>query len=128
MRTYQAILLAGAVIAVCSSSAILWAERYQINQPFEPMLFKRYDRWTGRVELCSSSYDQTTYCGTELVVKSDGAVRALHASANRKFLASGYSQEEISRWSPNVLEGARNIVRNGGSEGTLKEFVRQNTH
>src|SRR5271156_1805833 len=114
MRDYQAILIAGALIAVCSGGAILWTNRYQIDQPFEPLMFKRYDRWTGRVELCSSLYDEKTYCGDELVRRSDEAVRAAHAYANEKFRSWGYSQDEINGWPEHVLDGARNMVANNG--------------
>jgi hypothetical protein len=127
MRVSLAILVSGLLIAFCSGGAILWTNRYQIDQPFEPTLFKRYDRWTGRIELCSSYYDERTYCGTELSRRADEGVRAEHAYANKKFLSWGYSQEQIDSWPEHVLQGARNSVGNGGgSAESLKKWLKDN--
>ncbi len=127
MRNSHAIIVAGALLAVCSGGAIMWTNRYQIDQPFEPLLFRRYDRWTGRVEICSSYYDNKTYCGEELTRRTDEAVRAQHTYANEKFLSWGYSQDEINRWPQNVLDGARNMVANsGGSKAALDDWLKSN--
>jgi hypothetical protein len=122
MRTYQAIIVAGALIAISSGGAIMLTNRYEVSQPFEPSLFKRLDRWTGRVELCSSLYDEKTYCGSELSRRADEAVKADHVSANNIFLSFGYTQEEIDRWPTYELGLARNLVMNGGSKADLAKF------
>ena len=124
MRTHQAIIIAGILIAVSSGSAILIINRYQVSQPFDPQLFNRFDRWTGQVELCSSIYEDKTYCGSELKQRLDEGVKAEHLVANSTFLSLGYTQEEIDRWPNYVLEGARNIVGNGGSVSTLADFLK----
>jgi hypothetical protein len=124
MRTYQAIIVAGFLIAIASGGAILLINRYEVSQPFEPSLYNRFDRWTGRVELCSSYYDGKTYCGLELSGRVDEAVNAEKLVANQKFLSLGYSQEEINNWPKSVQDGARNIVGNGGSMSSLAEYLK----
>lgn len=73
MRFYLAILFSGVLIAIWSGVGIVWTSRYQIVEPFEPLLFKRYDRLTGRVELCSLIIDKQTYCGADLGRRIDVA-------------------------------------------------------
>jgi hypothetical protein len=124
MRTHQAIIIAGILIAVLSGGAILLINRYEVSQPFDPKLFNRFDRWTGRAELCSSYYDEKTYCGPDLRRRVDEAANAAHLLANSTFLSLGYTQEEINGWPNAVLEGARNIVGNGGSKSNLAEFLK----
>jgi hypothetical protein len=124
MRTHQAIIIAGILIAVSSGGAILLINRYEVSQPFDPKLFNRFDRWTGRAELCSSYYDEKTYCGPDLRRRVDEAANAAHLLANNTFLSLGYTQEEINGWPTAVLEGARNIVGNGGSKSNLAEFLK----
>jgi hypothetical protein len=124
VRTYQAILIAGILIAISSGGAILFVNRYEVGQPFDPTLFNRFDRWTGRVEVCSSIYDDKTYCGVELNRRANEAVNAAHLAANKTFLRLGYTQEEIDRWPESVLDGARNIVGNGGSVSTLTDYLK----
>jgi hypothetical protein len=127
MRNYRAILIAGALVAICSGGAIMWTNRYQIDQPFQSLLFKRYDRWTGRVEFCSSFYDNKTYCGEDLARRKDEGRRALYGYANEKFLSWGYSQDQINRWPQNVLDGARKMVANsGGSKAALDDWLNAN--
>jgi hypothetical protein len=126
LRTYQAIIIAGALIAISSGGAIMFINRYEVAQPFTPQLFNRFDRWTGRVELCSSFYDEKTYCGSELRRVADEAANAEHLAANKTFLSLGYTQEEIDRWPAHVLDGARNIVGNGGTKAHLIEFLKEN--
>ena len=124
MRTHQAIIIAGILIAISCGGAILLVNRYEVSQPFDPALFNRFDRWTGRVELCSSLYDSKTYCGSEFARRNDEAVKATHSAANKTLLSLGYAQEEINSWPPSVLEGARNIVGNGGNMSTLADFLK----
>jgi hypothetical protein len=124
MRTYQAIIAAGILIAISSVGAILFINRYEVAQPFNSQLFNRFDRWTGRVEFCSSYYDEKTYCGSDLQRRADEAVNAEHLVANNTFLILGYTQEEINNWPKSVLEGARNIVGNSGSKSSLADFLK----
>jgi hypothetical protein len=123
MRTNQAIIVVGLLVAIAAGGAIMLINRYEVGQPFDPMMFNRFDRWTGRAEICSSFYDEKTYCGRDLKRRAQEGVEALHLAANKKFLSLGYTQEEIERWPANVLDGARNIVGNGGSEEHLNEFL-----
>ena len=102
VRSYQAILIAGILIAISSGTAILLINRYEVSQPFDPKLFYRFDRWTSRVELCSSFYDEKTYCGSELNRRVNEAVNAEHVAANKTFLRLGYTKEEIDRWPESV--------------------------
>jgi hypothetical protein len=124
MRTYQAINVGGILIAISSGGAIVLINRYEVSQPFDPSLFNRFDRWTGRVELCSSIYDNKTYCGSELNRRNDEAVNVQYRAANDVFLNLGYTQEEINNWPKFVLEGARNIVGNGGSQSAVSNFLK----
>ena len=122
MRSYHAIIVAGLLIAISSGGAIMFVNRYEVSQPFDPNLFKRFDRWTGRVELCSSHYDEKTYCGSELSRRADESVKADHVTANNIFLSFGYTQEEINHWPDYQLGLARNLVLNGGSKADMAKF------
>jgi hypothetical protein len=68
------IALVGVLIAVSVGGAILVTNRYQVSQPFNPFMFTRLDRWTGKVETCSSIYDNTTYCGHALSQRNNKAL------------------------------------------------------
>jgi hypothetical protein len=122
MRSYHAIIVAGVLIAISSGGAIMLVNRYEVSQPFDQNFFKRLDRWTGRVELCSSLYDEKTYCGSELSRRADEAVKADYVAANNIFLSFGYTQEEINRWPDNQLGLARNLILNGGSKADMARF------
>jgi hypothetical protein len=126
MRTYQAIIVAGALIAISSGGAIMLINRYEVVQPFTPPMFNRFDRWTGRVEVCSSVYDEKTYCGTELLRRTNDAIETEHLAANQTLLDLGYTQEEIDHWPASVLTGARNIIGNGGTKARVIEFLKEN--
>jgi hypothetical protein len=77
--------------------------------------------------MCSSYYDERTYCGKDLISRADEAVRAEHAFANEMFLSWGYSQDEINHWPQHVLDGARNMVGNGGrSKDDLERLLKTN--
>lgn len=123
MRTNQAIIVAGALIAFSTGGAILLVNRYEVAQPFNPILFTRLDRWTGQVETCGSIYDNKTYCGRDLVRRNQQAIDADHLAANERFLALGYTQHEINLWPASIIEQARNLVGNGGSDTRLVEFL-----
>jgi hypothetical protein len=67
MRADHAIFISGALIAMSAGGALMVIDRYEVSQPFNPMMFNRFDLWTGRVERCSSFYNNRTYCGSNLV-------------------------------------------------------------
>jgi hypothetical protein len=127
----KAIFGVGVMIAVSVGSAIMLTNHYEVQQPFNPALFSRFNRWTGSAELCSSRYDDRTYCGQALVQRSQKAVDDSYAAAHQKFLDYGYNQEEIESWPANVLDAARNIVGNGGNKDEvvkmIDEWKRRNT-
>jgi hypothetical protein len=125
MRTHQAIIVAGVLVAASTGAAIIWINRYQVGQPFNPVMFTRYDRWTGRLEACSSYYDGKTYCGSDLARHTQEAIDAERLAANKVFRDFGYSQKEMDRWPKHILEQAQNIVRNGGSKDALDEFMKR---
>jgi hypothetical protein len=62
MTTQNIIVAMAIVIALSVGGAIMITNHYEVSQPFNPLVFSRFDRWTGTVELCSSSHDNTTYC------------------------------------------------------------------
>jgi len=123
----KVIFAVGVLIAISVGSAIMLTNHYEVAQPFNPMMFSRLNRWTGHVELCSSIYDQTTYCGPAMYQRNEKALAEEHAAENQKFLSYGYTQEEIESWPAHVLDGARNIVGNGGIKETLDEWIHKNT-
>lgn len=98
MRTPHAILAAGALIAVSSAGTILYINRYEIAQPFDPQFFKRYDRWTGRVEYCSSMYDNKTYCGPELFRRSQQLSTRKTRMQTGCFSASATHSNRLINW------------------------------
>jgi hypothetical protein len=120
MRTYQALIIAGTLVAISATTAII--TRYEVTQPFNPVMFTRYDRWTGRVEMCSSLYDNKTYCGSDMLRRAEAAVDMQHVAANKRFLSLGYSQEEIDHWSRD-LDRARNMAGNGSSDEAIRRFI-----
>jgi hypothetical protein len=124
MRTY-AIIGAGTLVAL-SIAAVLWTTRYEVAQPFDPTLFRRYDRWTGRVEICSSMFDERTYCGPALKQRADEAVQADDATARKALLSYGFTEEEIDHWPKYVFEGARNAILNGGSKSSIDDWLKSN--
>jgi hypothetical protein len=126
MRSYHAIIIAGALIAISSGGAFMLINRYEVSQPFDPHLFNRFDRWTGRAELCSPFYDEKTYCGSALTRVVAEAANVEHLAANKTFLSLGYSQEEIDHWPESVITGARNIIGNGGTKARLIKFLKEN--
>lgn len=125
MRIYQAIIVAGLLIGVSTGGVFAWMYRYDVAHPFNLMMFQRYDRWTGRVELCSTMFDQDTYCGPALKRRADEAVQVRYTSANIVFRTLGYSQEQIDHWPQSVLEQARNIVGNGGGNSDVAKFLQE---
>lgn len=116
---------AGLLTAVSVGATILITNRYQVSQPFTPSMFTRFDRWSGRVEVCSSVYDNTTYCGNALSRRNHAALDAEHEAEYQALLRYGYTQEQIDRWSPNVLDTARNIVGNGGDKAMLDNLIHE---
>lgn len=119
----QIIVAVGVLIAVSVGAAILITNRYQVSQPFTPSMFTRFDRWTGKVELCSSIYDDTTYCGRALSQRNKTALNSEHEAEHQAFLKYGYTQDQIDHWPPIVLEMARNIVGNGGDKAALDSMI-----
>jgi hypothetical protein len=117
------ILAMGVLIAASVGSAIMLTNHYEVEQPFNPALFSRFNRWTGDAELCSSRYDERTNCGQALIQRIQKALDDEHAVEYKILLSYGYSQEEIESWPPFVLDGARNIVGNGGNKDTLDKWV-----
>jgi hypothetical protein len=125
MKTNTVIFAVGALIALSVGSAIMLTNHYQVSQPFTPTMFTRLDRWTGRVERCSSMYDEKTYCGSDLERRIKEAIDAEHAAEYQKFLSYGYTPKEIEGWPQNKLDGARNIVSNGGDNATLDTWIHE---
>jgi hypothetical protein len=119
------IVVIGLLIAVSAGAAILITNRYQVSEPFRPSMFTRFNRWTGKVEQCSSIYDDTTYCGSALSQRIQTALNAEHEAEHQTFLRYGYTQEQIDRWPPNVLDKARNIVGNGGDKAMLDDMIHE---
>ena len=127
MRPYHAIIIAGALVATSAGGSIIVINRYEVTQPLNPITFNRSDLRTGRVEACSSIYDNKTYCASDLVQIAQEALDAAHLAANKRFLSLGYSQEDIDHWPTSLLEAARNLVGNGGSNERLKELLSECT-
>jgi hypothetical protein len=123
MRVSFAILAAG-ILAALSTAAILWATRYEVAQPFDPKLFHRYDRWTGRVETCSSYFDRRTYCDSALTQRADQAVRADNARVMQTLRGWGYSENEINSWPKHVFEEVRNGVLNGNDKSATDDWLK----
>ena len=121
----KAIASVGILTAVVLSAAYMLTNRYQVAEPFDPNLFNRFDRWTSRVEACSSMYDGRTYCGEELDRRLEQAITAEHEAADRKLNAYGYTQLQIAGWPRSVADGARNIVRNNGTKDEIEEWLRR---
>src|SRR5215813_9722454 len=86
----RAIIVAVLLIAVFCGGAIMWVNRYEVAEQFNPNLFERYDRWTGRVELCSSYFDGKTYCGFELERRAGQAIKGF--TRTDRSLAQGRQQ------------------------------------
>jgi hypothetical protein len=122
MPSYHAIIIAGALM-ISTAGAIMVLDRYEVARPFSSMMFNRFDLWTGRVETCSSFYDNKIYCGSDLVQIAQEALDTAHLAANNRFLSLGYSQEDIDHWPTPVLETARSLVGNGSSNERLEEFL-----
>jgi hypothetical protein len=123
MRTSFAILTAGILVAL-STVAILWTTRYEVAQPFDPKLFHRYDRWTGRIETCSSYFDERTYCGFALGQRADQAVQADNERAMQTLRNWGYSENEIKSWPKHVFEEVRNGVLNGDDKSAIENWLK----
>jgi hypothetical protein len=123
MSTPKAIIAMGVLIALSAGGAIMLTNRYQVSQPFDPRMFTRFDRWFGRVEICSSYYDETTYCGAALSRRTQEGVDAANEAEYQKFLEYGYTQAQIANWPPHVLDVARNIVGNGGDKAALDNWI-----
>jgi hypothetical protein len=125
MSIQKVTIAMGVLIALSSGGAIMLTNRYQVSEPFEPAMFTRFDGWTGHAEVCSSYYDERTYCALALKRRIQQELDAEHEAAYQKFLAYGHTQEEIERWPAHVLDGARNIVLNGGSKDTLDKWIHE---
>lgn len=128
MSIKQIIFAVGVLMAVSVGAAILITNRYQVSQPFTPRMFTRFDRWTGNVEICSSTYDNTTYCGDALSQRINTALDVEHEAEHQAFLKYGYTQDQIDHWPPNVLDMARNIVGNGGGKAALDSMIQSLPH
>jgi hypothetical protein len=76
MRTYHVII--GGALMISTAGAIMVLDRYEVAQPFSSMMFNRLDLWAGRVETCSSFYDNKTYCGSDLVQIAQEALDRAH--------------------------------------------------
>jgi hypothetical protein len=116
LNTLQMVIIAvGVLIAASVGGAIMLTFRYQVESvdPDLP-LFTRFDRWTDKVEQCTSHYEDRTYCGAAMLQRLRQDVDAEHAKEEQKLRTLGYTQKEIEAWPPYVLDGARNIARLGG--------------
>jgi hypothetical protein len=125
MNTPKAIIVVGVLIALSVAVAIMVTNRYHVSQPFSPLMFTRFDRMLGRVEVCSSYYDATTYCGDALNLRSKEDADREQDYERQKLINYGYKQEDIEKWPENVLDGARNIIRNGGDKVALDKWINE---
>jgi hypothetical protein len=79
MRTYHVII--GGALMISTAGAIMVLEPLRgcptvwLNNA---IMFNRFDLWAGRVETCSSFYDNKTYCGSDLVQIAQEALDTAH--------------------------------------------------
>jgi hypothetical protein len=121
---HMVIIAVGVLIAASVGGAIMLTFRYQVESvdPDLPM-FTRFDRWTGKVEQCTSYYEDRTYCGAAMLQRLQQDNDAQHAKEEQTLRALGYTQKEIESWPPYVLDGARNIARISGDKGRIDEWL-----